>query len=184
MNVLEAMEIAYSNLQNRPTSSGRQYWFHKMLALYKANKTVQKVWEYIDSARLLINRFVKKCAAAIVYQVKHDYPKGSQLVYLIRLLNESDKLIWSKVGTTTRAIDTRMREHLRYYKKNGVTKVEVSRIYNCGTLPAEGLESEFRAKYMCKYPGTFQKNDRFTAIEFDLNEADEIANNYLGTVIE
>lgn len=183
MNALEAMEIAYSNLQNRPTSSGRQYWFHKMLALYKANKVIQKVWEYIDSARLLVNRFVRKCAAAIVYQVKHDYPKGSQLVYLIRLLNESDKLIWSKVGTTTRDINTRMKEHLRYYKKNGVSKVEVSRVYDCGALPAEGLESEFRARYMCKYPNTFQKNDRFTNTEFDLVEADTIAQEYLKQVI-
>lgn len=182
MNELEAMEIAYSNLQNRPTSSGRAYWFKKMLTLYKANKAIQKVWEYVDSARLLVNRFVKKCAAAIAYKVKHDYPKGSQLVYLIRLLNESDKLIWSKVGTTTRAIDTRMKEHLRYYRKAGVAKVEVDRIYDCGKLPAEGLESEFRAKYMCKYPGTFQKNDRFTAVEFDLIEADAIASSYLKVI--
>ena len=184
MNALEAMEIAYSNLQNRPTSSGRKYWFHKMLALYKANKTVQKVWNYIENARLLVNRFIKKHATIVYNNVNCDYPNGTQLVYLIRLLDEKSKLVWSKIGTTTRKIDVRMKEHLRYYKKAGIMTIEVSRIYNCGTLPAEGLESEFRAKYMCKYPGTFQKNDRFTAIEFDLSEADEIANNYLGTVIE
>lgn len=183
MNELEAMEVAYSNLQNRPTSAGRQYWFKKMLALYNANKTIQKVWNYIENAHLLINRFIKR-ASAIVYNVKHNYPNGTQLVYLIRLLTEKDQLVWSKVGTTTRAIDTRMREHLRYYKKAGVAKVEVNRIYNCGELPAEGLESEFRAKYMRKYPNTFRKNDRFTSVEFDLIEADEIAEKYLGTVIE
>ena len=181
MEALESMEIAYSNLQHHPTSSGRAYWFKKMLALYQANKSVQKVWKYIDSARLLVNRFIKKCVT-IVYQVKHDYPNGAQLVYLIRLLSDKDKLIWSKVGTTTRAIDTRMREHLRYYKKAGVAKVEVDRIYDCGELPAEGLESEFRAKYMRKYPNTFQKNDRFTSVEFDLIEADKIARNYLEVI--
>lgn len=183
MNELEAMEIAYSNLQNRPTSSGRAYWFKKMLTLYKANKAIRKVWEYVENTRLLVNRFVKKHLATIAYKVKYNYSKGSQLVYLIRLLNEKDKLIWSKVGTTTRDINTRMKEHLRYYKKNGVAKVEVDRIYDCGELPAEGLESEFRARYMCKYPGTFQKNDRFTSVEFDLNEADSIAQHYLGAVI-
>lgn len=183
MNELEAMEVAYGNLQNRPTSSGRSYWFHKMLALYNTSKAIQKVWNYIESARLLVNRFIKRASATIAYKVKHDYPNGTQLVYLIRLLNEKEQLVWSKVGTTTRAIDTRMREHLRYYKKAGVAKVEVNRIYDCGELPAEGLESEFRARYMRKYPGTFQKNDRFTSVEFDLTEADEIAKSYLGTVI-
>lgn len=183
MNELEAMEIAYSNLQSRPTSSGRQYWFHKMLALYNANKVIQKVWNYIENARLLVNRFTRR-VATIAYKVKHDYASGAQLVYLIRLLNDKNQLIWSKVGTTTRAIDTRMREHLRYYKKAGVSKVEVDRIYDCGASPAEGLESEFRARYMRKYPGTFQKNDRFTSVEFDLSEADSIARNYLETVVE
>ena len=184
MNELEAMEVAYSNLQNRPTSSGRSYWFHKMLALYNVSKAIQKVWNYIESARLLVNRFIKRASATIVYKVEHNYPNGAQLVYLIRLLDEKGKLIWSKVGTTARAIDIRMREHLRYYKKAGAARVEVNRIYNCGELPAEGLESEFRAKYMRKYPNTFQKNDRFTSVEFDLIEADEIARNYLGAVIE
>lgn len=184
MNELEAMEIAYSNLQNRPTSSGSAYWFHKMLALYKANKTVQKVWNYVENARLLVNRFIKKRATIVYNNVNCDYPNGTQLVYLIRLLDEKSKLVWSKIGTTTRKIDVRMKEHLRYYKKAGIATIEVNRIYNCGNIPAEGLESAFRSKYMCKYPEAFRKNDRFTNVEFDLDEADSIVQNYLGTVIK
>lgn len=184
MDELEAMEVAYSNLQNRPTSSGRAYWFRKMLTLYKANKAIQKVWEYVENARLLINRFIKKRAAIVYNNINCDYPNGAQLVYLIRLLDAKSKLVWSKVGTTTRKIDVRMKEHLRYYKKAGIATIEVNRIYNCGNIPAEGLESEFRSKYMRKYPGAFRKNDRFTDVEFDLDEADSIVQNYLGTVIE
>ena len=73
-----------------------------------------------------------------------------------------------------------MKEELRSntYKKIGCVKAVVDRVYDCGDIPAEGLESYFRAMYIRKYPESFKKIDRFMNEWFDLKEADEIVLKY------
>lgn len=132
----------------------------------------------------VIKRAISKVIPSVAVTVnpeQQDFPKGAELVYLIRLFDRDGELVWSKVGTTTRSIKARMSEHLRYYRKYGVAELEVTRVWNCGDIPAEGLESHFRAIYMKKYPQAFRKNDRFAGVEFDLAEADKIVAEYLGT---
>lgn len=99
--------------------------------------------------------------------------KDCQQLYLIELRNAKDKLIWSKVGTTTRDTNKRMKEHLNYYAKYGITRIVVNRVWECDT-DAEAYESAFRFAYIKKYPGAFQKNDRFYNVAFDLYEAEEL----------
>ncbi len=186
-NVIERMERAHERIVAATDSHTRRNWFDIMAKLYEKYSIVREVWEYVENVRLLAKRFVKRVVnkvktalnVNINYNASADYPEGSQLVYLIRLLDRDGGLVWSKVGTTTRTMKKRMSEHLRYYKKYGVASIEVTRVYDCGEIPAEGLESEFRSKYMRKYPGAFRKNDRFTGVEFDLAEADSIVRNYL-----
>jgi hypothetical protein len=60
----------------------------------------------------------------------------------------------------------------------GAVRCVIHRIYDCGNIPAEGLESYFRAKYIRKYPESFKKNDRFINEKFDLKEADCIFSEY------
>lgn len=103
--------------------------------------------------------------------------RDCQQLYLIELLNARGELVWSKVGTTTRDTEKRMKEHLRYYSKDGITSIRVNKVWECDT-DAEGFESFFRAYYIRKHPGTFQKNDRFYQIEFDLDEAQTIFGKY------
>lgn len=186
-NVIERMERAHERIVAATDSRKRRDWFNIMAQLYNKYPIVREMWEYVESVRLLAKRFVKRVVNKVKtalnininYNASADYPEGSQLVYLIRLLDRDGGLVWSKVGTTTRTMKKRMSEHLRYYKKYGVASIEVTRVYNCGEIPAEGLESEFRSKYMRKYPGAFRKNDRFTGVEFDLAEADSIVREYL-----
>jgi hypothetical protein len=167
----------YSNAR----SNWKDHWWEVVQAIWETCKDWAKEYILDPVARTLrpIMAVVAPAACVSVKEVAPQYPEGSQLVYLIRLLDRNGELIWSKVGTTTRSIKKRMAEHIRYYRKDGVASLEVTRVWNCGSLPAEGLESEFRAKYMKKYPGTFRKNDRFAGVEFDLEEADRIVENYL-----
>lgn len=180
------MDKYAERMNNCASTSGRKYNLKKMVELWEKFPSVREVWDYVADAYLITKRFVKRIISTVVpsiavntKSVETNHPEGSQLVYLVRLLDMDGELVWSKVGTTTRTIRKRMAEHLRYYRKYGVTDIEVTRVWNCGNLPAEGLESEFRAKYMKKYPGTFRKNDRFAGVEFDLIEADKIADEYL-----
>ena len=108
---------------------------------------------------------------------------GTQKCYLIEFFNEDDISVCSKVGTTVRKIQERIREelHSKTYQSMGAVRCVVHRVYNCGSIPAEGLESYFRAKYIRRYPNSFQKNDRFMNTTFDLVEADKICAKYLAT---
>lgn len=102
---------------------------------------------------------------------------GDELLYLIRMYDRDDELMYSKVGTTTRSVEQRMIEHCRYYQKENIGKIIVDKVYNCNEVPAECFESYFRAYYIKKYPNTFKKNDRFKGVLFDLDKADTIYRN-------
>jgi hypothetical protein len=191
---LTDMEISVANIASAKTSHLRKKWFNVALAFFNEFPAVREVWNYLENVRLYAERFVKKVADVVRDAVENilpprmriewngieQMPKGVQQGYLIRLLDRNKQLIWSKVGTTTDKTGVRMTQHLRYYKKDGVRFVEVVRLWDCNGLDAEGLESMFRAHYIRKHPGTFRKNDRFTGVEFDLEEADRLMENYLG----
>ena len=89
-------------------------------------------------------------------------------------------MVCSKVGTTTRTVKQRLTEELRSntYKKIGCVRAVINRVYDCGDMPAEGLESYFRAMYIKKFPQSFKKNDRFMNTFFDFKEADKIVEKY------
>lgn len=100
--------------------------------------------------------------------------------YLFTFFDENDNMVCSKVGTTTRTVIQRLKEELRSntYKKIGCVRAVINRVYDCGDIPAEGLESYFRALYIKRYPQSFKKNDRFMNEWFDLAEADKIVATY------
>lgn len=107
--------------------------------------------------------------------------EAHQKCYLFEFLNESNVLVCSKVGTTIRTVIERLKKELQSatYKDMGATKAIIRRVYDCGDIPAEGLESYFRAKYIRRYPDSFKKNDRFINVKFDFAEADKIYAEYM-----
>lgn len=174
-----------------PTAERKEI-YKKMCCLYERFECVRDAWEWVADAARYAGKFIKKGVAMLnisihpsidwngIDPIKVRKGEKIQQLYLIRLLDKDGDLIYSKVGTTTRSTQSRMKEHLRYYYDNGVRGIQVSRLWNCGDMEAEGLESEFRAHYIKAYPGAFKKNDRFINVEFDLEEADRIAASYLG----
>lgn len=105
-----------------------------------------------------------------------------QKCYLFRFFDTSGNLVCSKVGTTTKPVLVRIKSELREYEKLDVVSCVIDRIYNCGQLPAEGMESYFRAEYIRRHPTAFRKNDRFFSVAFDLEEADRICSDYLAPI--
>ena len=103
-----------------------------------------------------------------------------QKCYLISFYDCDNNLVCSKVGTTTRTVIKRIKEELnsKTYKNRGCEKVKINRVYDCKEVPAEGLESYFRALYIRDYPTKFNKNDRFFDVEFDLEQADKFVAEY------
>lgn len=96
-----------------------------------------------------------------------DVPNAQQ-AYLFKFYGEDAEMpIFSKIGTTTRTAEGRLRDEIGEYRKKGfvVAKVEICAIIQCGEWPAEGHESYLRSLLMDEYPNTWRKNDRF----FDVN---------------
>ncbi len=184
---VERMNVLYDRMMKCNSTHGRHYNFIRMVDLWEKFECVRQLWDYVSDAFKIVNRFVRKTIfnlktaidPSINWNGIQPMGKGINQVYLIRLLDKDKQLIYSKVGTTTRETEKRMKEHLRYYYDDGVRFLEVDRLWNCGEIDPEGLESEFRARYIRLYKGTFRKNDRFIGVLFDLKAADEIVENYL-----
>lgn len=189
MNELEMMDYYSEKMKEKTYSAARRYWFDKMRNLWENSEAVQKVWDFISDAFLIVDRFVKRVIDVVekvaekISRRKGDIvfadgvqelPDGIQQFYLIRLFDNNGRLVWSKIGTTARATYTRMREHMKYYKKDGIAKIVVDKVWNCEPYTAEMVESYFRSVYMKRWNNLFKKNDRFVGIEFDLNEAEQM----------
>lgn len=106
-----------------------------------------------------------------------DFDDKAQRFYLIRAFDANGNRVFSKIGTTIRQMIERMKEHLNYYKKLGVVKIVVDKVWDCGERDAVMYESFFRAGYIFKHPTAFCSNDRFFDVDFDLDEAETIFKN-------
>lgn len=176
----------YEEVQHTDTVYKRRNRVLTMIKLYERFPFLEKFYEYISNAGRWTKKFIKRITPliwpspnSIIWNNIQPLSKGIYQFYLIRCVDIHNNIIFSKIGTTTRETTKRMKEHLRYYAKNGVSAIYVDRLYNCGNIDPEGLESLFRAHYIKKYKGTFKKNDRFENIVFDLEEADKMVNDYL-----
>lgn len=156
----------------------KAHWFETCLTIFESSKKWAKEF-IIDTVNKTITKIkIAVSQESIVWNCeKITYPKGTELFYLIRCLDKNGDRIFSKVGTTTRTVQQRMKEHLKAYADLGVTQIVIDRVYACD-VEAEGVESWFRALYIRKHKGAFKKNDRFFDVDFDLTEADAIFNDY------
>lgn len=169
----------------------KKRWFDVCEKIYSSSKEwvktyvlnpVEKVINKITDVRKVVTAKIKKEGIAISEDCKTwDDSKGLEKCYLIAFFNEQMELVCSKVGTTTRSVFQRIREELnsKTYKGMGATYCVINRVYDCGNLPAEGVESMFRAKYIKKYPNSFFKNDHFISEHFDMTEADKFFAEYV-----
>lgn len=164
--------------------------------LLSVDEIAEKVSLAISTVKTYCRKFADRLKSAcevfdrFYYKLKKTYSitnetgidpkeKGKQWCYLFRFYNAQGELVCSKVGTTTRSVEQRLKEELRSKTYKDCTSATIDRIYDCGDLPAEGLESRIRAEYIKLYPQSFKKNDRFISVLFDLPAIDNIVAEYL-----
>lgn len=164
-----------ANLTHYAVSTIRSY-------IKKFAHLLEEACEMFKHSRKKKERPLHPEVPGIKFTCPNDLADGEKF-YLIRAFDKCGKRIFSKVGTTARTVVQRMKEHLKYYEKLGVVEIIVDQIWNCGNLPAEGLESWFRAIYIRKWPDKFNKNDRFFDVDFDLDEAQMWYEKYLALEI-
>ena len=165
----------------------KQRWFETCEIIFNSCKEWAKTYilNPIDGSikkicRILTQRKTKYSELIQVAEGVDLLDNAKEKCYLFTFFDADGNMVCSKVGTTTRKVLQRLKEELNSdtYKKIGCTRAVVNRVYDCGNIPAEGLESYFRAMYIRRYPQSFKKNDRFMNEWFDLKEADEIVLKY------
>lgn len=141
----------------------------------------KKFSDLVDKAKKTFYHVTKKVKTVLV--------GGAQLVYLFKFYDSNGNLVCSKVGTTTRLPEQRMKEEIRNYKKSKnakiatITHAEICSVIDCGSVPAEGAESVTRAYFIKKNPDKFVKNDRFIDVDIPTRTFNNIVNNYLKEAI-
>lgn len=140
-----------------------------------------KFYDLLDEAEELFTSAPPKDKS---YEIEHDYSnrifadsKNTNKFYLIKVMNlKTGELITSKIGTTTKPINTRVGQICRDYEKmyGCPIHIEIKRVYNCGKITPICFESYFRFEYILEYGKHYVENDRFEDIEFDYDKADKL----------
>lgn len=178
-------ESAIFRFENSPK---KKYWWDCLEQIYEVCEKFAKTY-ILDKATMTIEKIAEKVRKA--RKSKYDSviesngfnitENGAETCYLFRFFNTAGELVCSKVGTTKRNVRQRLIEELNSdtYKNMGAVTAVVDRVYHCGEMPAEGLESLIRATYIKVFPGAFKKNDRFMGQLFDLDYCDNLVKKYL-----
>lgn len=173
--------------------------YHQIVYLrYVEHLTPSEIERYTNYALSTIRSYMYKYAdfldEAKEYFTFHEVPEHALIenphkyfiypednyFYLVKFYDENEKFLTSKVGTTDRSLDARLRELFRSntpYSKMNASYLVINKVYKCNGLN-EGVESYLKGLLIKKYPGTHKGNDQF---EIDLNwdEWDEIIKDYL-----
>ena len=103
---------------------------------------------------------------------------NEQIVYFFKFYS-TDGLLFDKIGTTTKNAVSRLRDEIgEYSKKFPIDRVEIHRIRSCNGIPAEGYESELRAKLIADHPTAYKRNDRFFGANIDPAVFDQICDKF------
>jgi hypothetical protein len=139
---------------------------------------VHKFSGLLEKAKTL---FTLKAKDIIIALCSLGKPK-TEKCYLFKFYDENGNILFSKVGTTTRAIIARLKEEIKTYIKNGfdIRKAVICSVYDCGAIPAEGAESYARAHFIKEHKTAFKKNDRFMNIDISTSDFNKIIEEYLG----
>ena len=122
-----------------------------------------------------------------------DAHTAGQKVYIIRLLNANNDIVFEKLGKAEPGKNgnntpyTRFKDILRqkYAKENGVVKIQVRQIYDVGENLATGLEDSVRSFYERKYgEEVYVPNDRFNRKVFNLNTINRLFREYMEANLE
>ena len=156
--------------------------------------SAEQIHQWVDYAVSTIKGYIRKFGNLlekakgifknVSQKLKQEVVGRKECVYLFKFFDEMDKIIWSKVGTTTRLPEKRLAEEVRYYEQRGITigRTEICSVIDCGEMPAEGAESEARAKFIRLFPKAYCKNDRFYGVNISTKKFNEIITAYLAPI--
>ncbi len=119
-------------------------------------------------AKVIVKKATRRCGSVIVnINYLEGYGtdiKDTEQTYLFKFYGKDNTVpLFTKIGTTAKSCNTRIRQEIGEYRQKGfdVRNVDICKIVQCGSIPAESYESFLRAFLMKDYPDTWRRNDRF-----------------------
>lgn len=159
------------------------------LALHKNEplERIKLITGYVlSTVKQYIKLYVNLLKKAIkLFDGRRKYPtSGRQLCYLMKFYDKENNLLFSKVGTTTRSAEERLKEHIKYYTEEAKPTYEIGNatiesVVDCGEIPAEGAECKCKEFFIRKFPKSFRKNDRFLGIDISIQDFERLCAEHL-----
>ena len=169
---LQTIYLAYLGFAEEKISEFTGY------ALATIKKYIKKFNNLLDTAK----QFFEKSFQDILFILCDNLgKKKTEKCYLFKFYGDNNILLFSKIGTTTRSVITRLKEEVKQYRRMQfpINKVEVCAVIDCGNIPAEGAESILRATFIKEFPNSFRKNDRFFGVDIPTETFKNIVEGYL-----
>lgn len=113
----------------------------------------------------------------------YDLDSYGKFFYLVKFYDYRGNFLVSKIGTTERSLEQRLKEHFKSgtpYNRMGACFLKIDKVYSCPRNP-KGLESYIRGLLMLKYD--LIGNDQFP-YDLDWEELEEEIQNYLQKSID
>ena len=110
-------------------------------------------------AKKIVKRARKTCDD-IIEKVPVVFAKGTKLCYLFKFYDDNNNIVYSKIGTTTQTIQTRLSRELRDYRANGdnIKYATIESVFDTSEYWPEGAESIARGIFIKKFNTPKPKN--------------------------
>ena len=172
-------EEAYASYEKCRSNRWLGKWWETVCTIYDSCRTWRNKYLLNRDERTVIKR-VKEIIEGIIEKVPIIFGNGTKLCYLFKFYDSEGNLLFSKIGTTERAILQRLKEEIRKYKKSfDIYGVVIESVWDCGDIPPEGAESFVRAHFIKNNPTSYVKNDRFLKYDISVAEFNDCVKAYL-----
>lgn len=167
-------EAALERFEN--TSKNRKnYWWDCLEQIFNNVKSLSRKY-ILDPVTKTVKKIIE---CSIIWKCKFTNQLGEK-VYLFKFFNEKNEIVFTKIGTTAREVEKRLKEEIRAYRKKfDIAYAEIDNVIDCGNINAEGPESFCRAIFMKDYKGAYLKNDRFLKVNIPVERFNELVTSYL-----
>ncbi len=183
-----AMIATHLDYAPRTVSTKRHYmWDYAELASLLFGESIIEIEEETPiqpiKPETLYRKFRDGRSVAMEFMPNYgENLSNEQMVYFFKFFG-AEGLLFDKIGTTAKNAVSRLRDEIgEYSKKFSIDRVEIHRIRSCNGIPAEGYESELRAKLIADHPTAFRKNDRFFGADIPASVFDNICNAYFASM--
>lgn len=170
----------------KTSKSWKSRWWAVVCDVWENFSHWQEKYDLDRVAKTIIKKVKKRVSrirnygAEVIEKIPIVFAKGTKLCYLFKFYDSNGELLFSKVGTTERTIQQRLKEEINYYQKRGidVAQATIESVFDTGDIEPEGAQDYAKGHYIRKFKKNYIRNDRFSC-DIDVDDFNTLISNYL-----